>query len=43
MTTKDLHNTLSPSEEAARYLQNAKEILREKAGKKDGLMQMLNT
>lgn len=37
MTTKGSHNTLSPSEEAARYLQNAKEILREKAGKKDGL------
>jgi hypothetical protein len=30
-------NILSPAEEAARYLQNAKEILSEKAGKKDGL------
>lgn len=30
-------NTLSPAEEAARYLQNARQILTEKAGKKDGL------
>ena len=29
--------SLSPAEEAQRYLDNAKEILREKAGKKDGL------
>jgi len=28
---------LSPSEEAARYLENARQILSEKAGKKDGL------
>ena len=30
-------SNLAPAEEAQRYLDNAKEILREKAGKKDGL------
>ncbi|WP_221394541.1 DUF5618 family protein [Dyadobacter sp. NIV53] len=38
---KDLKGNLTvglvPVEEAERYLQNAREILREKAGKKDGL------
>lgn len=37
MASENQGTKLSPSEEAARYLQNAKEILREKAGKKDGL------
>ena len=37
MAIQNQDNLLSPAEEAARYLQNAKEILREKAGKKDGL------
>ena len=30
-------SNIAPAEEAQRYLDNAKEILREKAGKKDGL------
>ena len=30
-------SNITPAEEAQRYLDNAKEILREKAGKKDGL------
>ncbi|MCE6993019.1 DUF5618 family protein [Dyadobacter sp. CY323] len=34
---KTIENTLSPSEEAARYLENARQILTEKAGKKNGL------
>ena len=37
MAIQNQDNLLSPAEEAARYLQNAKEILSEKAGKKDGL------
>jgi len=37
MAIQNHDNLLAPAEEAARYLQNAKEILREKAGKKDGL------
>jgi len=37
MAIQNHDNLLPPAEEAARYLQNAKEILREKAGKKDGL------
>jgi hypothetical protein len=37
MAIQNQDNRLSPAEEAARYLQNAKDILREKAGKKDGL------
>jgi hypothetical protein len=37
MSEKTQTNTLSPAEEAARYLQNAKQILTDKAGKKDGL------
>ncbi|CAG5007659.1 hypothetical protein DYBT9275_04098 [Dyadobacter sp. CECT 9275] len=37
MTRKIPETTFSPATEAERYLQNAKQILREKAGKKDGL------
>ena len=37
MAIQNQDNLLSPAEEAARYLQNAKEIVSEKAGKKDGL------
>ncbi|MCF2446253.1 DUF5618 family protein [Dyadobacter sp. CY345] len=37
MAIQNQDNIPSPAEEAARYLQNAKEILSEKAGKKDGL------
>lgn len=37
MSEKTQTNTLSPAEEAARYLQNARQILTNKAGKKDGL------
>ena len=37
MAIQNQDNLLSPAEEAARYLQNAKGILSEKAGKKDGL------
>jgi hypothetical protein len=37
MSEKTQTNTLSPAEEAARYLQNARQILTDKAGKKDGL------
>ncbi|MHA4737815.1 DUF5618 family protein [Dyadobacter sp. MSC1_007] len=37
MSEKTQANTLSPAEEAARYLQNARQILTDKAGKKDGL------
>lgn len=37
MAIQNQDNLLSPAEEAALYLQNAKEILSEKAGKKDGL------
>ena len=37
MAIQNQDNLLSPAEEAACYLQNAKEILSEKAGKKDGL------
>ena len=37
MAIQNQDNLLSPAEEAARHLQNAKEILTEKAGKKDGL------
>lgn len=37
MTKKNQGPALPPSEEAARYLENAKTILSEKAGKKDGL------
>ena len=37
MAIQNQDNLLSPAEEAARHLQNAKEILSEKAGKKDGL------
>ncbi|WP_439582334.1 DUF5618 family protein [Dyadobacter bucti] len=37
MTKTKLSSTLPPAEEAARYLDNARKILTEKAGKKDGL------
>jgi hypothetical protein len=37
MTKKNQDPALPPSEEAARYLENAKTILSEKAGKKDGV------
>ncbi len=37
MTGNDQNTSLSPSLEAQRYLANAKQILSEKAGKKDGL------
>jgi len=37
MTKKNQGPVLAPAEEAARYLENAKTILSEKAGKKDGL------
>ncbi|MCF0042109.1 DUF5618 family protein [Dyadobacter fanqingshengii] len=37
MTRKNQGPALAPAEEAARYLENAKTILSEKAGKKDGL------
>ncbi|MCF2490224.1 DUF5618 family protein [Dyadobacter sp. CY347] len=37
MSKKSMENPLSPSAEAARYLENARQILTEKAGKKDGL------
>ncbi|MCE6993018.1 DUF5618 family protein [Dyadobacter sp. CY323] len=37
MTKKSIESLLPPSEEAARYLQNARQILTEKAGKKDDL------
>ncbi|NIJ55311.1 DUF5618 family protein [Dyadobacter arcticus] len=37
MTKKSIANLLPPREEAARYLENAKQILSEKAGKKDDL------
>ena len=34
MTKTNLRNALPPAEEAARYLDNARKILTEKAGKK---------
>jgi hypothetical protein len=37
MSKKSIENLLSPAGEAARYLENARQILTEKAGKKDGL------
>jgi hypothetical protein len=37
MSKKSIENLLSPADEAARYLENARQILTEKAGKKDGL------
>jgi hypothetical protein len=37
MSKKSSESTLPPSEEAARYLENARQILSEKAGKKDDL------
>ncbi|MCF0050985.1 DUF5618 family protein [Dyadobacter sp. LJ53] len=37
MTRKNQGPALAPAEEAARYLENARTILSEKAGKKDGL------
>ncbi|WP_229213886.1 DUF5618 family protein [Dyadobacter psychrotolerans] len=37
MTNENTEITTLPAQEAARYLQNAREILSEKAGKKDGL------
>ena len=37
ISKENLITGLAPTKEAERYLQNAKEILREKAGKKDGL------
>jgi hypothetical protein len=37
MSKNSIENSLSPSHEAARYLENARQILTEKAGKKDGL------
>jgi len=37
MTKKNQGPALAPAEEAARYLENAKMILSEKAGKKDGV------
>ena len=37
MTRKDQMLGLTPSQEVERYLENAKQILSEKAGKKDGL------
>jgi hypothetical protein len=37
MTRKNQGPALAPAEEAARYLENAKTILSEKAGKEDGL------
>ncbi|MCF0064273.1 DUF5618 family protein [Dyadobacter chenwenxiniae] len=37
MTRKNQGPSLAPAEEAARYLENARTILSEKAGKKDGL------
>jgi hypothetical protein len=37
MSKKNTEISLSPAAEAARYLENARQILTEKAGKKDGL------
>src|SRR5687768_9956171 len=37
MTKKNQEHVLLPAEEAARYLENARTILSEKAGKKDGV------
>jgi hypothetical protein len=37
MSKKSIENLLSPADEASRYLENARQILTEKAGKKDGL------
>lgn len=37
MSKKTNENVLPPAAEAARYLENARQILTEKAGKKDGL------
>jgi hypothetical protein len=37
MTKLNSGNALPPAEEAARYIDNARKILTEKAGKKDGL------
>jgi hypothetical protein len=38
MATSEQHNlSVTPAQEAQRYLENARKILAEKAGKKDGL------
>ena len=37
MSASNTHSALPPAQEALRYLENARQLLTEKAGKKDGL------